>query len=72
MIQKFTILFDLDGSIVNWAPDLMCAHNYVLKKYGYKTGLELGDKLKFLKERWIKNNFTINENEIKKYLGKKN
>ena len=43
-----------------------------LKKYGYKTGLELGDKLKFLKERWIKNNFTINENEIKKYLGKKN
>jgi len=42
-----------------------------LKKYGYKTGQELGDKLKFLEERWIKNNFEINENEIRKYLGKK-
>ena len=35
MIQKFTILFDLDGTLVNTAPDLMNAHNYVMKKYGY-------------------------------------
>ena len=35
MIQKFTILFDLDGTLVNTAPDLMRAHNYVMKKYGY-------------------------------------
>ena len=43
-----------------------------LKKYGYKTGLELGDKLKLLEERWIKNNFKIGEKEINKCLGKKN
>jgi len=36
MSQKFTILFDLDGTLVNTAPDLMLAHNYVMKKYGYK------------------------------------
>tara|TARA_B100000427_G_scaffold317933_1_gene314541 strand:- start:207 stop:890 length:684 start_codon:yes stop_codon:yes gene_type:complete len=36
MSQKFTILFDLDGTIVNTAPDLMQAHNYVMKKYGYE------------------------------------
>jgi len=36
MIQKFTILFDLDGTLVNTAPDLMHAHNHVMKKYGYK------------------------------------
>ncbi len=36
MSQKLTILFDLDGTIVNTAPDLMNAHNYVMKKYGYK------------------------------------
>ncbi len=37
MMQKFTILFDLDGTLVDTAPDLMTAHNYVMKKYGYKT-----------------------------------
>ena len=36
MSQKFTILFDLDGTLVDTAPDLMLAHNHVMKKYGYK------------------------------------
>jgi len=35
MSQKLTILFDLDGTLVNTAPDLMHAHNHVMKKYGY-------------------------------------
>jgi len=35
MSQKLTILFDLDGTLVNTAPDLMRAHNFVMKKYGY-------------------------------------
>ena len=35
MSQKLTILFDLDGTLVNTAPDLMRAHNHVMKKYGY-------------------------------------
>jgi len=37
MTQKFTILFDLDGTLVDTAPDLMKAHNHVMKKFGYKT-----------------------------------
>ena len=37
MTQKFTILFDLDGTLVDTAPDLMNAHNHVMKKYGYPT-----------------------------------
>ena len=37
MKQKFTILFDLDGTLVDTAPDLMRAHNHVMKKYGYPT-----------------------------------
>jgi len=36
MSQKFTILFDLDGTLVNTAPDLMRAHNHVMKKYGFE------------------------------------
>ena len=37
MTQKFTILFDLDGTLVDTAPDLMRAHNHVMKKFGYPT-----------------------------------
>jgi len=37
MTQKYTILFDLDGTLVDTAPDLMNAHNHVMKKYGYPT-----------------------------------
>ena len=37
MKQKFTILFDLDGTLVDTAPDLMNAHNHVMRKFGYPT-----------------------------------
>tara|TARA_B100000902_G_scaffold265848_1_gene251924 strand:+ start:195 stop:878 length:684 start_codon:yes stop_codon:yes gene_type:complete len=37
MKQKFTILLDLDGTLVNTAPDLLKAHNHVMKKFGYPT-----------------------------------
>ena len=37
MAQKLTVLFDLDGTLIDTAPDLMNAHNHVMKKYGYET-----------------------------------
>jgi len=37
MAQHYTILFDLDGTLVDTAPDLMRAHNHVMKKFGYPT-----------------------------------
>ena len=37
MTRKLTILFDLDGTLVDTAPDLMNAHNHVMKKFGYST-----------------------------------
>ena len=46
MTQKLTILFDLDGTLVDTAPDLMNAHNHVMKKFGYKT--KSGDEIKAL------------------------
>tara|TARA_Y100000590_G_scaffold449509_1_gene587754 strand:- start:5283 stop:6578 length:1296 start_codon:yes stop_codon:yes gene_type:complete len=41
-----------------------------LKKYGYETGKKLGKKLKYLEERWIKNNFIIEKKFIEKSLSK--
>ena len=37
MKHQFTILFDLDGTLVDTAPDLMRAHNHVMTKFGYPT-----------------------------------
>ena len=42
MTQIYTILFDLDGTLVDTAPDLMAAHNHVMKKYG-KNEKKLSD-----------------------------
>ena len=53
MTQKLTILFDLDGTLVDTAPDLMGAHNHVMKKFGFHQE-NLGD-IKHLAGRgaWI-------------------
>ena len=37
MKQIYTILFDLDGTLVDTAPDLMRAHNHVMNRFGYPT-----------------------------------
>ena len=37
MTQKLTILFDLDGTLADTAPDLMKAHNHVMNKFGYSS-----------------------------------
>ena len=42
MTQIYTILFDLDGTLVDTAPDLMDAHNHVMKKVGH-TEKKLSD-----------------------------
>ena len=43
-----------------------------LKEYGYETGITLGEKLKKLEEKWIQNNFTLEQKVLEKVLGKKN
>ena len=68
MSQKFTILFDLDGTLVNTAPDLMSAHNYVMKKYGY-VERELSD-IKKLAGRGSKVMLTRSIHEIAELSGK--
>ena len=68
MSQKLTILFDLDGTLVNTAPDLMHAHNYVMKKYGYDER-RLSD-IKKLAGRGSKVMLTRSMHEIAELSGK--
>ena len=68
MSQKLTILFDLDGTLVNTAPDLMRAHNYVMKKYGYYER-KLSD-IKKLAGRGSKVMLTRSMHEIAELSGK--
>ena len=68
MNQKLTILFDLDGTIINTAPDLMHAHNHVMKKYGY-IERQLSD-IKKLAGRGSKVMLTKSINEMKEVTGK--
>ena len=68
MNHKLTILFDLDGTLVNTAPDLMHAHNYVMKKYGYGER-KLSD-IKKLAGRGSKVMLTRSMHEIAELSGK--
>ena len=68
MSQKLTILFDLDGTLVNTAPDLMHAHNHVMKKYGFDER-ELSD-IKKLAGRGSKVMLTKSMLEVAELSGK--
>ena len=74
MSQIYTILFDLDGTIVDTAPDLMAAHNHVMRKFGHDEK-ELGD-IKSLagKGAWVMMQRAfkkeINDEKIKKEMTK--
>ena len=74
MSQIYTILFDLDGTIVDTAPDLMAAHNHVMRKFGHDEK-KLGD-IKSLagKGAWVRMQRAfkkeINDEKIKKEMTK--
>ena len=68
MTQKFTILFDLDGTLVNTAPDLMRAHNHVMKKFGFEER-KLSD-IKKLAGRGSKVMLTKSMHEVAELSGK--
>jgi len=65
MNQKLTIIFDLDGTLINTAADLMHAHNHVMKKYGYSER-KLSD-IKKLAGRGSKVMLTKSINEITEF-----
>ena len=49
-------------------PEFPIKANYLIEKFNFKEGKNLGDKLKELEKIWINNNFEINEEQIKKVI----
>ena len=72
MSQIYTILFDLDGTIIDTAPDLMAAHNHVMKKFGHDEKKLSDIKSLAGKGAWImmQRSFKkeINDEKIKKNM----
>ena len=74
MTQIYTILFDLDGTLVDTAPDLMAAHNHVMIKFGHKERNLTDIKTLAGKGAWVmmQRSFKkeINDENIKKEMTK--
>tara|TARA_B100000700_G_scaffold314703_1_gene401648 strand:- start:1476 stop:2138 length:663 start_codon:yes stop_codon:yes gene_type:complete len=74
MTQNLTILFDLDGTIINTAPDLMAAHNHVMRKFGYQEKKMSDIKALAGKGAWVmmQRSFKekINDENLKKNMTK--
>ena len=74
MSQKFTILFDLDGTLIDTAPDLIIAHNHVMKKFGYEQKKLADIKSLAGKGAWVmmQRSFKekINDESLKKNMTK--
>ena len=74
MTQIYTILFDLDGTLIDTAPDLMDAHNHVMKKFGHKKKKLSDIKSLAGKGAWVmmQRSFKeeINNEEMKKKMTK--
>ena len=67
---KISDIEELIEYILNYkTPKFPISGDY-LKRYGYTSGPALGEKLKFLEEKWIENNFVIDQKIIEKSLGK--
>jgi len=74
MTQIYTILFDLDGTIVDTARDLMTAHNHVMKKFGHNEKKLEDIKTLAGKGAWVMMQRAfkkeINDEKIKKEMTK--
>ena len=52
-------------------PEFPITGNYLLEK-GFKSGKKVGEVLKKIEQEWIKNNFNLNEEELKNLIKKYN
>ena len=72
MTQIYTVILDLDGTLVDTAPDLMDAHNHVMRKFGYQEKKMSDIKSLAGKGAWIMMQRTFRQDIKDEKLKKKN
>ena len=45
-------------------PVMPVSAKFLMKKYKFHEGKQLGEKLKIIEEEWVKNNFKISDNQV--------
>ena len=68
MTQIFTILFDLDGTIIDTAPDLIVAHDHVMKKFGYKIEQSVDIKKNVGRGAWMMMQKSLKEKNVNQVI----
>lgn len=68
MTQIFTILFDLDGTIIDTAPDLIVAHDHVMKKFGHKIEQSIDIKKNVGRGAWMMMQKSLKEKNVNQVI----
>ena len=68
MTQIFTILFDLDGTIIDTAPDLIVAHDHVMKKFGHKIEQSVNIKKNVGRGAWMMMQKSLKEKNVNQVI----
>ena len=68
MTQIFTILFDLDGTIIDTAPDLIVAHDHVMKKFGHKIEQSVDIKKNVGRGAWMMMQKSLKEKNVNQVI----
>ena len=68
MTQIFTILFDLDGTIIDTAPDLIVAHDNVMKKFGHKIEQSVDIKKNVWRGAWMMMQKSLKEKNVNQVI----
>ena len=63
MIYELSKIFDIN--LKNWhIPVFPVSGNDIMKILNIKTGIEVGEKLRILKDKWKESNYTLTRNEL--------
>jgi tRNA nucleotidyltransferase/poly(A) polymerase len=61
-------MVDLFGIYINKERNVFPLSGADLLKLGYKSGVEIGKKLRFLESRWIESDFSLSKQDLLQHI----